>query len=1266
MNILLKINRLRGMSAIEIAIVVAVIGALIAIATPLYLNSRNEANDTQAREELESAANQASSMLVRARYGSYLAYEGPTTLSTEMSVEDPSLTMIPLGDGFEDADGVTPDPTEIKYINDYVDDTGDYQAIGVGISSDGTMTLARMSKSGRCWLIQHNPDRDVNSEGQITGMQFAEGDPNACGWTGNWQDDPDTAALNQAPVASDGTQLIPYETLTSFDLDNFASDPDGDPLSYTILPSSEIQIGANAGKGTLTLVPATGAVTFDPANGVSSESFELDFEASDGPLTDTARVTLEIGPPPAVGGLAVAITCTYGGIAYNNPANMPPYNRKIECTATPVPATISAFDWNIPGAEPFDCTDSPTCSFTRADSGDLLATVTVRDSSGAEALDNETITFIAVDPTVTLTCDNNVSYVDTAVCTATAYDENSDPITFVWTSDDSGVANGNSITSPACVNNATCMLTVDGPTSPNAIDVDITVVDNPPATVTSGSSSDATTVEFINAPPSSPRIVCEDPVPHTTNITCTVSGAVDPEGAAITYNWSMASDNAAGLGDTPSPAACAATSTCTFTHANPQDTITITAVASDPQGASSSDSVTTSFYNTPPEIGSVVCESPKEYATENTNCVVTVVADPEGDSFTRSWAHQGATPWERAPAPLPAGACGDVGSCTFTRSIPESVTTEVTVTDQWGDTATRPGTAVFINNPPAVIVTCDRTTTNKAGVPLVTCIATETSGDPGPLTYDWTGSHNNLGMDACNTAVCTVSPAGPTGTFTPHVELTDPYGSTGDDTGPGITIVDAAPTVTLSGCSVPTNTWCTLTAKVSDPDDATASVNWPAAGAVAATSSRQNCTDPANVTANGIASVTCQYRSTSVSTNTITITATAGSTSRTASATARFTNRAPTINNASCSVQNGQVCSPTISWTDPEGEGLTFTWPSFNPSVGTMLNKTSGACNGFDAASTTACGYRWTYVPRSGFYSPTALTVTACDPHGSCDTAQITARWTAVPNSDTPAVSLTCTDGSTTWSTSKTVAYNTNVTCTVTATDADGISHYWWNVGGTPTTCNNGGGGADDTTCKLVSNGTTATVAVSARDLYCGVRYCGTTDGSIVGTSGTVTIIWSRPPAVPPPASSPSCNISLQTDYRAVTNALSRWFASVIFNKYSWTTSCYGSAKQVRFRPLSVAQTGGGSMTINPGDISIDYSVNNGDALVDTLGFGVSTGNYRVSALKSCDTTVAIKNISYGYFTGSSRSYTVTDYTPYFTVYKLNSCTVHYPPTPHL
>src|SRR5690606_12197727 len=146
--------------------------------------------------------------------------------------------------------------------------------------------------------------------------------------------------------------------------------------------------------------------------------------------------------------------------------------------------------------------------------------------------DAATLVFTAHAPLVTLECASDVSYASPATCTAIASDPNQEVLSYLWSidADDTGA---NLLSSPFCGPSGlnTCTVRVDRPTTDAPVSVRVTVQD--PLELTNETPATAE-INFVNLAPSEPLVSCDRAAPHGTNLTCTVSGATDPEGEELT------------------------------------------------------------------------------------------------------------------------------------------------------------------------------------------------------------------------------------------------------------------------------------------------------------------------------------------------------------------------------------------------------------------------------------------------------------------------------------------------------------------------------------------------------------------------------------------------------------------------------------------------------------------------------------------------------------------------------------------------------------
>lgn len=1105
-----------GFTVTELAAAIFVVVVLIGIGIPFYLRSLHEGYDTATRSELGHVVEASQSRLLRDRVSDYTVYGRVDAFVDQLQKDEPALELKPVGRPDADpSDNIVTEPGEV----------------GVGIQKDGAVVFAAMSKSGTCWLARHDPNR--GSEG----VEWGKGDPDNCGLEGDWIDDPGTS--NRAPVVYDDTVLVPSDTDPVFiDLARLASDDDlPEDMSLTFVPNFEADPNL---QGTLEMEDAT-TVRYTPAPGTAGSQFFFTFYVSDGELTSgEAKITLQI----AAGGTGttdVALDCTPSSV---------PYGTDVECVVTGPGGTELGvgvdLDWDAAGIDLSDCSGWTTCEFTSPEPAEVEVSVFHPGEPTPAATD--TVAFTAEAPQVIVSCASPVSYLDNTFCEAYVdADPNGDafgPADFTWVSmlpdPESGAVVRDEENCGAATN--TCAFGVDVPT-----DVSVTVSVNDPHL---GPVEASTTVTFKNEAPTAPELSCPGPYYHIADpaakapdvqpVTCTAQGSVDPdapEGATdLTYRWTFQNAHRpADLAPLASFSETASVSEVELTSDEPGVFVEVSVVAVDSFGTESEPTFTRfEFVNLRPVITAVVCESPVDYNT-NTTCTQQS-SDPNGDPLTFVWRHPGATP---NPVNGP--------NATFRRTTPGSITTTLTATDPYGSQATRDGTAVFINTPPQVSVTCGRTnggaaTTNKVGSPTVRCVASvydpnQTSG----FGFSWSASPSALGLSNnatgprgnCSVATCIVRPDGTTGSFVPQVTVTDAQGAKGTAKGNAVTVRNDPVSVQLSGCTVNAGQWCTLTAQIKDPDDSSGSLSW-SYGSLQAS----NCATSVSGLSASWKKVTCRVRTNSPGSSTVKVTASTAGSSASASATATFKNRPPTLTYVTrqCVSSNGQNCVVSVKVSDPDGQNVTVNWGNLsgNAEGGTIANRVAGNCNGtYSSGSTVTCAYRWTGKDMGQRLNATlSATVTATDPSGAKVSGSVSARWPNPAAQNPPGSGggsinrIECWDPKAgVWGPSNfTAAYNYTVTCRVKEEyDPHGISHRFWDVN-----CNMGGGG-EGTECKLRHTGTSVNVQTRFRDRYCGKPRCAGGDGSQTYDSNVIKVTWEKPPPPPPPppGKPPGCYPSL-------------------------------------------------------------------------------------------------------------------------------------------
>lgn len=607
-----------------------------------------------------------------------------------------------------------------------------------------------------------------------------------------------------------------------------ASDPDGDPLSYTwggsFTGTSSQESRSFSDDGSYSV-----SVTVDDGNG--------------GTASDNGTVVINNRPPnpdiafsPSAPGVNESIT--FDGSGSSDPDGS-------------IADSDHSWDFNNDGVA--DATGA-TATHAFSSSGSHTVVLTVTDDDGATSSTDTTVSVSNSSPVASITCDDPKLTGETITCDASgSSDPDGDSLSYTWSEDFSGTG---ATSSRSFSDNGTYTATV-------------TVSDGQ-----GGSSTVSASVEVHNRPPTASFTYSPSSPSVGETVSFDGSDSSDPDGSIVSYSWDFNND---GVED-----ATGATPSTSFGSSGSH---TVSLTVTDDDGATHTTSQTISVANSSPTIDSFSCDDPK--LTFNTITCSVSASDPDGDNLTYSWggafsgngssqsesfsddgrypvsvtvsdgnggsastsdsvtvnnrppqgeiAFTPSSPYVGDPIDFDGSGSSDsdgsinsyswdfnndgttdaTGStATHTYSTEGTHTVVLTVVDDDGASSSVDTTITIGNTPPLADVVCDDPAlTNQT----ITCDASGSSDPDGEsLTYSWSG-------DFSGTGVTSDESFSDNGTYTATVTVTDPQGAS-DQASESVTVNNRPPNAFFSvSC---TDLTCDFTDQSSDSDGFIQSWSW--------------------------------------------------------------------------------------------------------------------------------------------------------------------------------------------------------------------------------------------------------------------------------------------------------------------------------------------------------------------------------------------------------------------------------------------------------
>ena len=425
-------------------------------------------------------------------------------------------------------------------------------------------------------------------------------------------------AGNQAPVADAGPAQS-VSTGSSVTLDGSgSSDPDGDALTYQWTQTGGASVSlssATAAKPTFT-APSTG----------STLSFRLTVD--DGQATDSDTVSVTVTEPPPVNQAPVADAGPAQSVSTGSSVTL-------DGSGSSDPdGDALTYQWTQTGGASVSLSSATAAkpTFTAPSTGSTLSfRLTVDDG---QATDSDTVSVTVTEPPPV----NQAPVADAgpaqSVSTGSSVtldgsgssDPDGDALTYQWTqtggasvSLSSATAAKPTFTAPSTGSTLSFRLTVDDGQATDSDTVSVTVTEPPP--VNQAPVADAGPAQSVST---------------GSSVTLDGSGSSDPDGDALTYQWTQTGGASVSLSS-------ATAAKPTFTAPSTGSTLSFRLTVDDGQ-ATDSDTVSVTVTEPPPVNQAPVADAGPAQSV-STGSSVTLdgsgSSDPDGDALTYQWTQTG-------------------------------------------------------------------------------------------------------------------------------------------------------------------------------------------------------------------------------------------------------------------------------------------------------------------------------------------------------------------------------------------------------------------------------------------------------------------------------------------------------------------------------------------------------------------------------------------------------------------------------------------------